>query len=118
MKALLIAAVGALWLAAAPAAAQTSAAESQCGALPPPPPLVDGTNMEFDAMERANAGFRRWADTTRSVLECRRGEAEAVRARYEALSQAYNSGAEQLRISDERWAAEVEAFNARRGRRR
>jgi hypothetical protein len=120
MKPLLVVAAGAVLLAAASAAAQTNAtgANSQCGALTPPPPTVDGTNIEFDAMERATAAFRRWEDATRAVLECRRGEAEAARVRYEALGQEYNAGAEQLRISNERWAAEVEAFNARGGRRR
>jgi hypothetical protein len=118
MKLLLVAAVAAL-LVAAPASAQTTpapAAEavSSCAELAPPPRLPDGATAPFDAMQVGDAAFRAWAESNRAILACRLAEVEAAHARWQALRQAYNSGAEQLAAVNAAWEADVTEFNERR----
>lgn len=114
MKVLLGAAVMAL-LVASPAVAQTDAdaPSTQCGAIAPPPTLPDGATAEYAAMEAGNAAFRAWAESNRSVLECRRQEVEAAQARYQALRNEFNAGADQLNATNASWEAEVAEFNER-----
>lgn len=123
MKILLGAAVAALLLATPAVAQDTTApaaadATSSCAALAAPPTFPDGATAQFDDMEQGNLAYRSWAQSNRTILECRLAEVEAAQARYQALRQTYNAGAEQLRTVTTAWEADVAEFNERNQNRR
>jgi len=116
---LLLSAAAATLLFATPVLAQTeTAAASACGAIAPAPQLPDGADANYEEMERANTAYEAWARTNRPVLECRRAEVDTARARYEALRDEFNAGAEQARATRTGWEAEVAEFNERSPRSR
>lgn len=113
----LLGAAAAVLLMAVPAAAQTTPAASTCAALQPAPTLPDGAVADREAMEAANTAFMAWAEAYRTVLTCRRTEAEGIHAQWQARVSEYNAGAEQLNSTNSSWEAEVAEYNERNPRR-
>jgi hypothetical protein len=122
MKLLLSVAAAALFFSTPPALAQTTpaptAAASACGAIAPAPTLPDGASANYEEMERGNTAYNTWAATNTTVLECRRAEVEAVRARHEALRAEFTAGVDQSRAVRTTWEADVAEFNDRNPRSR
>jgi hypothetical protein len=138
----LLIAVSAALLLAVPAAAQTTTtpqgvtAPAQTPATPPPPPsrcpdfpaeptLPDGaTARNMSEMNRGNEAYQAWGTQMQRVLECRRTEAQELRAtaqaamaHAEARVQEFNNAVERLTTVGAAWQAEANEFNNRRGRR-
>ena len=73
--------------------------------------LEDGADADFDDMEAGTATLTSWAAGNRTVLTCRRAEADAAIARARALSDVYEAGVAQLNAGNAAWEAEVNEFN-------
>lgn len=125
MRILMGAATAAL-LMAAPAAAQTgtpataapsATVQSACGAVAPPPTLLDGATATREQMTAANEAYTAWFTANRDALNCLRTEVEEAQARWQALRESYNAGADMLNTTNTAWQAEVEEFNGRDGQR-
>ena len=123
MKALVVGV--AIVLFATPALAQTAAhseeapsSASSCGALTAAPAMPDGAVANNDAMTTANAAFLAWIQGQQQVLACRRAEIEAAHARWQALSNEYNAGAQTLNSASGAWQSELAQYNGRAGGRR
>ncbi len=122
---ILMGAAAAALLMAAPAAAQTdttataapAAVQSACGAVTPPPTLLDGATATREQMTAANEAYTAWFTANRDALNCLRTEVEQAQARWQALRESYNAGAEMLNTTNTAWQAEVEEFNGRDGQR-
>ena len=124
MKVLMIVAA-ALVCFAASATAQTSppadnavTPPSACGPLTRPPAIPDGATADNEAMTAGNAAFLAWAQPEQQSLACRRAEIEAAHARWQALSNEYNAGAQTLNTANAAWEAELAQYNGRAGGRR
>jgi hypothetical protein len=134
----MIAATAALFLASA-AAAQTPTAPvepapattaapppSRCPDFPPDPNLPDGaTTRSRQEMNRGNDAYQAWGQQMQSVLECRRTEAQELRAAAQAAVahaetrvNEFNSAVARLTAVGNAWQAEAAEFNARGGSRR
>jgi hypothetical protein len=113
----LIGAALAVFLSAAPAAAQTETPAlqpSRCAAFPASPGAApDGATANQAAMTAYDEGFRAWAAAADAVIVCRNAELDAVRQQYEALRAAYTADAEGARAQITSWQAEVNEFNER-----
>jgi hypothetical protein len=117
---LLLSVATAASLFATPVLAQTPSAPapSTCGAILPTPTLPDGARANYEEMERGNEAYNTWAAANRAVLECRRAEVEAARARHDALRAEFTTGVDQSRATQTNWEADVAEFNERNPRSR
>jgi len=125
MKVLMIVAAALVCCFAASASAQTSPPAdnassplSACGPLTRPPAIPDGATADNEAMTAGNAAFLAWAQPEQQSLACRRAEIEAAHARWQALSNEYNAGAQTLNTANAAWEAELAQYNGRAGGRR
>jgi hypothetical protein len=75
-------------------------APTQCPDLPPDPAMPDGAHIRMSSMTAASDAYKAWVESARAVLECRRLQYNAVIARSNALSVA--------------WNAQIDAFCGRR----
>lgn len=118
MKVLIGAAVAAL-LFAGTAAAQTATAPtlapSRCGEVPAAPTLPDGAHATSAQMATGNTTYDTWAHAMQANVQCRRTEAEELRAQADARTSEYNGYAAQLNQTVANWQAEVAEYNARGG---
>lgn len=118
---LLIGAAAAALLMATPALAQTDTAApaASCGTLEPvPADAPDGATASREVVEAYTQRFNEWGERSNAVLACKRAEAEAARARADALTTQFNTENSMVRDAIATWTAEVAEFNARPQRQR
>lgn len=118
----LLGAMAAVLLPTSGAAAQVGgesagASAAACSAAPAMPSLPDGANASREQMDAANTAFTTWALAYRNNLQCRRAEAEALYARWQARVAEHNALADALNQQHTAWEAEVAEFNDRSSQR-
>lgn len=116
MKVLIGAAVAALLFAGSAVAQTTTAptlAPSRCGEAPVAPQLPDGAHATSAQMTAGNAAYDTWAHAMQANVQCRRAEAEELRAQADARTNEYNGFAGALNQTVANWQAEVAEYNAR-----
>lgn len=113
---LLIGAAAAALLFAGTATAHTATPPlppSRCGAPPTAPTLPDGATASSAQVEAGNTAYNTWAPLMQANVQCRRAEAEEMRAQADARTTEYNGLASQLTTTVSSWQAEVAEYNAR-----
>jgi hypothetical protein len=105
-------------------AASANVPASRCPALPAEPQLPDGGSSTRTAMNRAGEVYEAWGQQMQTILQCRRTEAQELRAAAEAAAtqaetriKEFNAGTMRLNAVHAAWKEEVDQFN-NRGRRK